>query len=721
MAWPAPPARSFVGRAAPLALLQRSLDEALTGTPRAVLVEGDAGIGKSRLAAELLDRARRRGAVVLVGRCSEDLNVPYLALATALDPLGGELGAAAQLLEPAVAAGRPLDPLAAIEAAHGGTTRGRLPRHVVAARRRPIVLLLEDLHWADPHTAELLEQLIATSFHAGTLASTAILFVVTLRPPEGHVARTVERLQRERAVQSVRLGGMSELELNELITSLAPARPSRGLLSEVTQATAGNPLLVRTMVARQLDVGGLVVRHGELVSTVDELVPGGLDSELRRRLDVVGRPCRAMLTTAAFLGDGALVADLESVVPADFDDLLAEAEVAGLLRDDGERYTFDHPLVRQLLYHEPGGRHRQRLHLSLADHLEARYGEDPRRAIEIADHLCRSGSHVDRSRLAAACLRASEQAFAVAAWGSAARYLDAALEADPPTDTLERARLALQSGIGHFRDHDLRAVEARLSEAIEGAKAVGDIDMWGVAALLLTRTRFTIGPDSIGVGTDTGPLEELLRTPGVDDRLTAQIVSMMAEIRFHAFDVDGGLTLLEQAAPARRQHGRRRAGDPCRARRGAAAPRSARPRRGGRGVPRIGVARPQAGRPVAARLGAGPAADRRGRARRAGGGRRARRRGRRAGHVDARLGRARPGVGPHDAGGDVPQRVRPSPSRRVTSPCRCTGAATTPSCRRSSTPRSPRHERHAATWTAPTPPSTTGRRSAGAGSPRTAC
>ena len=418
---------------------------------------------------------------------------------------------------------------------------------VVAARRRPIVLLLEDLHWADPHTAELLEQLIATSFHAGTLASTAILFVVTLRPPDGHVARTVERLQRERAVQSVRLGGMSELELNELITSLAPARPSRGLLSEVTQATAGNPLLVRTMVARQLDVGGLVVRHGELVSTVDELVPGGLDSELRRRLEVVGRPCRAMLTTAAFLGDGALVADLESVVPADFDDLLAEAEAAGLLRDDGERYTFDHPLVRQLLYHEPGGRHRQRLHLSLADHLEARHGEDPRRAIEIADHLCRSGSHADRSRLAAACLRASEQAFAVAAWGSAARYLDAALEADPPTDTLERARLALQSGIGHFRDHDLRAVETRLSEAIEGAKAAGDIDMWGVAALLLTRTRVTIGPDSIGAGIDTGPLEELLRAPGVDDRLTAQVVSMMAEIRFHAFDVDGGLTLLDQA------------------------------------------------------------------------------------------------------------------------------------------------------------------------------
>ena len=418
---------------------------------------------------------------------------------------------------------------------------------VVAARRRPIVLLLEDLHWSDSHTAELLEQLVTTSFHAGTLASTAILFVVTLRPGNGHVGRTVERLLRERAVQLVRLGAMSELELNELITSLAPARPSRGLLSEMTEATGGNPLLVRTMVARQLDAGGLVVRDGELVSTVDVLVPGGLDSELRRRLDVVGRPCRDLLTLAAFLGDGALVADLESLAAADFDDLLAEAERAGLVRDDGERYTFDHPLVRQLLYHEPGGRHRQRFHLTLADHLQARYGDDPRRAIEIADHLRRSGSNADRTRLAAACLQAGEQAFAVGAWGSAARFLDAALDADPPADTRERARMALRAGIGHFRDHDLHAVELRLGEAIDGARAAGDIDTWGVAALLLMRARFTIGSGSVGAEIDTAILDELLECPSVDDRLRAQIVSMMAEIRFHAFDVEGGLSLLERA------------------------------------------------------------------------------------------------------------------------------------------------------------------------------
>ena len=136
--WPAPPARSFVGRAAPLAVLQRSLDEALAGKPRAVLIEGDAGIGKSRLAAELLDRGRRRGAIILAGRCSEDLDVPYLALATALDPLGGELDA--QLLDPGGTPGPALDPTALMEQRTAEPLVAACRAAVLAARRRPIVL-----------------------------------------------------------------------------------------------------------------------------------------------------------------------------------------------------------------------------------------------------------------------------------------------------------------------------------------------------------------------------------------------------------------------------------------------------------------------------------------------------------------------------------------------------------------------------------------------------
>ena len=244
--WPRLAARPFVGRSMPLARLQRSLDEALGGRPRAVLVEGAAGIGKSRLVGELLAKARRRGAIVLVGRCSEDLAVPYLPLAHALEPLGDDLGIARQLLEPASVT--PTDPLAALEERAAPPLVALCRAAVLAARRRPVVLLLEDLHWADRHTAELFEQLVTTAIHSGTTSSTAILVIATLRPPEDHVARITERLGRESAVRSIPLSGMSELELNDLLTSIAPTRPSRALLSAMMDATDGNPLLASTVL-----------------------------------------------------------------------------------------------------------------------------------------------------------------------------------------------------------------------------------------------------------------------------------------------------------------------------------------------------------------------------------------------------------------------------------------------------------------------------------------
>jgi predicted ATPase len=207
----------------------------MAGRPRAVFVEGTAGVGKTRLVGELLGKARRRGAIVLVGRCSEDLAVPYLPLAHALEPLGDELGPARQLLEPG--SFTPGDPLAALEERTAPQLVALCRAAVVAARRRPVALLLEDLHWADRHTAELFEQLVTTAIDSGARSTTAILIVATLRPSGDHAMRITERLGRESAVRLISLPGMSELELNDLLTSLGPARPSRALLSSMMAAS----------------------------------------------------------------------------------------------------------------------------------------------------------------------------------------------------------------------------------------------------------------------------------------------------------------------------------------------------------------------------------------------------------------------------------------------------------------------------------------------------
>jgi class 3 adenylate cyclase len=546
---------AFVGRVAPLAVLQRCLGEALEGRPRVVLVEGDAGVGKSRLVAEVLASARRRGAVVLVGHCREGLAVPYLPLASALEPLGDELGDGFHLVDPTDAA--PSESVSAVDPRPAAPIVAACRAAVRAARRRPVVLLVEDLHWADPHTAELFEELVATALLAGSTSATAILVVATLRPASGHVATIVERLRRDNDVTWTRLVGMNELELNELLTSIGSARPSRALLSAFVEATDGNPLLARTLLGRLTDAGDVEVRGGELISTGAELLPlpGGLDDEVRRRLDRVGAACRSLLTKAAFVGDVGLLADLEAVAPADFDARLEEAEAATLLHDDGERYHFDHPLLRHVLYHDVGGRRRQRLHLELADELEDRHGIDGRRATEIADHLRRAGKGVDPARLARCCVAAGEQAFSVGAWGTAARFLDIAIAADPPTDSREQAQLALRAGIGHFRDHDLGGAETRLLEAIAHAKAAGDVDLWAVAALLVTRARMTIGPESVGAFIDTSLLDELLETAECDERRAGEIVGLLAEVRFHAFDFDGGLALLDEARQLANRNG----------------------------------------------------------------------------------------------------------------------------------------------------------------------
>ncbi len=530
-----------------LARLERALDEAMAGRPRAVFVEGAAGVGKTRLVGELLGKARRRGAIVLVGRCSEDLAVPYLPLAHALEPLGDALGAARQLLEPGSVT--PSDPLAALEERTAPQLVALCRAAVVAARRRPVVLLLEDLHWADRHTAELFEQLVTTAIDSGATSTTAILIIATLRRSGEHAIRITERLGRESAVRSISLPGMSELELNDLLTSIGPARPSRALLSLMMDATDGNPLMASTVLARLIASGEVEVRRGELVATGTELMvgEGGLDDELRRRLERVGRPCHELLTKLAFLGDGGLLEDIEGVSSPEIERLLDEAEAAGLLRDDGHRYRFDHPQLRQLLYHEPGGRHRQRIHLALADDLERRYGDDPRRAIEIASHLRRSGTRVERQRLAHFCAIAGDQAFGLAAWGTAARFLDTALKAGVAADVGGRARIELQAGIGHFRDHDLAAAEERLHEAVTDAKAAGDVDTWAAAAMVLTRARMTIGTASLGVGVELSELQEVLASDDLQARLKAQITGLMAEVHFHAFDVTRGLVLADEA------------------------------------------------------------------------------------------------------------------------------------------------------------------------------
>jgi class 3 adenylate cyclase len=553
----------LVGRAGEVARLETWMGEAISGHPRIVLISGDSGIGKSRLLTELLERADDRGARVVVGTCHEDLTLPYLPLAAALRPLlpsatAPDRRALEALLDPGATV-----PLAGIEPVRGDVDARRsllflaVSRVVLdAARRRPIVLAVEDLHWVDEPTLGLLNHLVATAAHEASFAHLPLVVALTFRPGRGAEAtlRATGRFRREAAAREVPLGRLDDVEINEMLTVLGGARPSRRLLFAVTEATEGNPLMIRSLVTRLLASGDIVQRGSELVSAAeDELVgvPADLDDELSARLGRVSTTCRQFLTRAAFLGDNEHLADLQAVsglAGESFARVLDEAEQAGLLAEEGDRFRFDHPQIRQILYHGPRGRQRQELHLEIADRLEACDGEGT--ALVIAHHLVRAGSSIPARRLLPYVRPAADRAFAVGAWGAAARYYDLVVAAAGQFDDSDANMAALyhRAGTAHFRNHDPAACIANEGMAIERAKACGDLRLWAAALLTMTRAGLRRGAEATGRRADGDRFVEFLEAAGErEPGMRARLHALWAEMNFADFAMEQGRVNAERA------------------------------------------------------------------------------------------------------------------------------------------------------------------------------
>lgn len=557
-----------MGRLDELEVLDHALSQALGGAPRIVLIGGEAGVGKTRLADELLGRAVRAGATVLSGSCHEDLSVPYLPVAGALRPLaaGGvdpvDRAAIARLLDPGAAASSTSDPADA--------DRDRLALYLAvdrvlltAARTRPVVLAIDDLHWADDASLDLLAHLLTTVSHEAAFDGLPLLVIATHRPVDRNtrVARSIDRFQREPGALRVALGGLGELEINELVASLAPARPTRRLLHEIVEATDGNPLLVEGVVGALLREGAHV-EGGELLPGPTGVTAGGaslLDVDIRARLDQLSGASREMLTIAAFLGDGGSVGELTAVLGQDAEELgrlLDEAAGAQLFDDDGLTFRFAHPQVRQLLYHEPRPRPRAGLHLRIADALEALYGaEAESHALSIAHHLARAGGDPDPDRLLRWNLLAGDQAWGVAAWAQAGRCYGVAVAAlgDPGPERWEEvADLHLRAGWADFHNFDLASAMAHLQIVVDLAKRNGDLARWGEALQPLIRFQLGHGDLSTDVLVNAG--EEFLAAVGDGHpSLRALTLALLAEAEYGRRQPDAAGVYIARAQAALEQ------------------------------------------------------------------------------------------------------------------------------------------------------------------------
>src|SRR5918994_1768353 len=372
----------FVGRVRPLQRVRALWEEATRDQGRLAVLAGEPGTGKTRLAARVAAPAHAEGAVVLYGRADDESVSPYQPFVEALrhyaanrPRLADETGLPAAAAEELARLVPELDPSTADTAVRGREQRER-SRHELfdavvrlllhAAESQRLLLVLEDLHWADVPTLILLRQLLRRG------AESPLLVIATYSDLEadaaGPLARVLTDLRREAGMETIRLGGLRPSETAELVVAhLGRGSVDSASAKRLFDQTGGNPFFIEQLLHTPAAAPAAPVA-----------VPEGVKDVIGRRLDRLPPATLETLTLAAVLGSDFRLATLQAVAADQRqDDLIASLEAAVAARliledpDEVDRFSFTHALVRQTLYERPIASRRLRLHRRVAVALEA--------------------------------------------------------------------------------------------------------------------------------------------------------------------------------------------------------------------------------------------------------------------------------------------------------------------------------------------------------------
>jgi len=439
----------FAGRAAQLQLLEAAWKEAVSGVRRAALVAGEAGVGKTRLSAELARRVHDGGGAVLYGRCEEDLGVPYEPFVEALRwfcehvPAGelmSRLGRyPAELARLLPELGRLVPDLEPPLRSDPDTEQYRFFEAVaswLAAAGDPggMLLVVDDLHWAPAPTIALLAHVLRSG-DAGPLFVLAT-FRDTDIDPTHPLTPVLADLRRSHGIDRLALGGLSVDEVTQLLEGLPNAQTARALAVTLHDATEGNPFFVAEILRN-------VAESGRSPGTVP--VPEGVRDVIMARIARLNPSSRQLLGVAAVLGRNFELGPIALVAGAGEEAAvgsLDEAIDARLVEEtDVGAYRFVHALVRTGLYESLSATRRAQLHLRAADVFEQR-GGDPAR---LAHHLVAAAPLAAAERVASACLAAGDQALSVLADAEAAAWYTHGL---PFAENNLDLRIDLLTGLG---------------------------------------------------------------------------------------------------------------------------------------------------------------------------------------------------------------------------------------------------------------------------------
>jgi DNA-binding SARP family transcriptional activator/tetratricopeptide (TPR) repeat protein len=488
----------MIGRERELAELEEvwQLACAQEGSGRLVLLAGDAGIGKSTLTAELARRVHDAGSIVLSGRSPRETVVPYQPILEALRhwalnaPLGDlrttsrEYGSELSRLIPELRRRAPDLPPPPLDEPE--TERYRLFEAVVGlltelSRLAPVLLVLDDLQWADRPTLLLLRHLARATSPARLL----ILGAYRATERRGDTFNNaLAELQRDRLGSQLYIRGLGESDTAELVRLRAGETPSRAFAHALHEETEGNPFFVEEIVRHLLEAG---VHAGS--ASASELqrfgLPEGVKQVIVWRLGRLEPPAIELLRVAAVIGRDVDVTLLERVVLLAEDEFLAaleEALAAGLLVESDETpgsYLFSHALIRETLYEGMSVPRRARIHKRVGEAIEAAQGRRHGRYLpELAHHFTRGAADAEDAEEAITyALRAGEQATAMLAHEEAAEHYARALDVQgrfQPEATRRRCELLLALGEARVRSGERAHASSAFREAAALAEQLGD-------------------------------------------------------------------------------------------------------------------------------------------------------------------------------------------------------------------------------------------------------
>jgi tetratricopeptide (TPR) repeat protein len=566
----------FVGRERELIELRAALDGAFAGQGSLLMLVGEAGIGKTRLAEQIARQGIDQGAMMLWGRCSEEGDAPaywpWIQVVRAAirrlapEALATHMGASAVHLAPLLPELRDLLPglPAARSEPPADPDRARFQLFDAAASfvesltaAHPLVIVLDDLHAADRPSLMLLGLLARELRDAPVLLLGCYREVEVRQRPElsallGEVGRHARRLP---------LRGISEADLGRYIERTAGFVPPMSVVAAVHRATDGNPFFVEEVVC-------LLAAEGRLVKSASGLparlgIPEGVREAIRRRLAPLEIGCDEVLSTAAVVGRTFDVGCLERVAErprAWLIEVLDECLAVGVVQEVADapgRYVFSHALIRDTLYEDIPAARRLDLHRRIGMALEDVYGADRDPHLpELAHHFFAAAPVGDAHKALEYCVAAARRACRLLACEEAIAHYQRALRTLAFVEVAEPERCDLLLALGEAQDlaGDIEGAKVTFHRAAEIARTIGAKELLARAALGSGgqwATKFTASPFD---KSDIGLLEEALGALGpADGAFRAKLLARLALSLYLAGRREQGIPLGAEAVDLARR------------------------------------------------------------------------------------------------------------------------------------------------------------------------